>query len=88
MLLDRAVSSAHSYEARVFGSDAAPSGSAENERKLLLCSNLCGPAWEMAAFRPSPRCGLDFIGAALKDYKFTEFEKDSVCVQFGPWSIL
>ena len=83
MLLDRAVLSAHSYEARVLGSDAAPRGSSGNERKLLLCPNLCGPALEMAAFRPSPRCGLDFIGAALKDYKFSEFEKDCVC-NLGP----
>ena len=34
----------------------------------------------MAAFRPGPRCGLDFIGVALKDHKFSEFERDSMCV--------
>ena len=68
------------YEARVFGPDAAPGGSAWNERKLLLCSDPCDTALKMAAFRPRPRCGLDFIGAALKDHKFSELERDCVCV--------
>ena len=68
------------YEARVFGPDAAPGGSAWNERKLLLCSDPCDPALKMAAFRPRPRCGLDFIGAALKDHKFSELETLCVCV--------
>lgn len=68
------------YKARVFGPDAAPGGGAWNERKLLPCSDPCDPAWKMAAFRPGPRCGLDCIGVALKDHKFSEFERDSVCV--------
>ena len=57
-----------------------------HEVKLLLCLDPCDPALKMAAFRPGPRCGLDFIGASLKDHKFSEFERDSVCVCVCNWS--